>query len=83
MEKTSTEIPTNAALTSFSIVVVIIFVGLSKKPKGRLAIYQLVSNGRVYIGTVFISTRMPWSVFPEALKTRPAGCGAMFTTKHP
>jgi hypothetical protein len=59
--------------------------------------FQLVSNGRVYIGvilhqehylfssywTVFISTRMPWSVFPEALKTRPAGCGAMFTTKHP
>ena len=33
--------------------------------------------------TVFISTRTPWSVFPEALKTRPAGCGAMFTTKHP
>ena len=32
---------------------------------------------------VFISTRMPWIVFPEALKTRPAGCGAMFTTRHP
>jgi hypothetical protein len=26
---------------------------------------------------------MPWTVFPEALKTRPSGCGAMFTTKHP
>src|SRR6516225_8086057 len=26
---------------------------------------------------------MPWIVFPEALKTRPSGCGAMFTTKHP
>jgi hypothetical protein len=33
--------------------------------------------------TVFISTRTPWMVRPEALKTRPAGCGAMFTTKHP
>jgi hypothetical protein len=32
---------------------------------------------------VFISTRMPWIVFSEAFKTRPAGCGAMFTTKHP
>jgi hypothetical protein len=26
---------------------------------------------------------MPWNVFSEALKTRPAGCGAMFTTKEP
>ena len=33
--------------------------------------------------TVFISTRMPCTVVFEALKTRPAGCGAMFTTKHP
>ena len=33
--------------------------------------------------TVFISTRMPWIVFSEALKTRPAGCGAMCTIKHP
>src|SRR5262245_13565712 len=34
-------------------------------------------------GFAFISIRMPWIVFPEALKTRPSGCGAMFTTKHP
>src|SRR5262249_5547451 len=26
---------------------------------------------------------MPWMVFSEPLKTRPSGCGAMFTTKHP
>src|SRR5262249_29839806 len=34
-------------------------------------------------GFAFISIRMPWIVFPEALKTRPSGCGAKFTTKHP
>jgi hypothetical protein len=50
---------------------------------GFKGVLFLLYSGTLVYWNVFISTRMPWIVFPEALKTRPAGCGAMFTTKHP
>ena len=50
---------------------------------GFKGVLFLLYSGTFVYWNVFISTRMPWIVFPEALKTRPAGCGAMSTTKHP
>jgi len=68
-----------------------------KRMRGRLRPVRARHSGKQNVGWcgiarpddrrrhagVFISTRMPWTVLPDSLCTRPRPCGAMLTIRHP